>query len=53
MTVHAMTSHDTALPLTTLLPESAADPVVLFEQHATLRFAIVERDHALRISARG
>lgn len=44
-------SHDTALPITTLLPESAAEPVVLFDQHAALRFAIVERDHALRISA--
>lgn len=46
-----MTSHDTALPITTLLPESAAEAVVLFDQHAALRFAIVERDHALRISA--
>ncbi|MFC6285533.1 hypothetical protein ACFP3Q_06335 [Nocardioides sp. GCM10027113] len=46
-----MTGHDTALPITTLLPETAADAVVLFDQHAALRFAIVERDHALRISA--
>lgn len=46
-----MTTHDTALPITTLLPETAADPVVLFDQHAALRFAIVERDHALRIGA--
>lgn len=46
-----MTTHDTALPITTLLPETAADPVTLFDQHAALRFAIVERDHALRISA--
>lgn len=46
-----MTTHDTALPITTLLPESAADPVILFDQHAALRVAIVERDHALRISA--
>ncbi|WP_029212996.1 hypothetical protein [Arsenicicoccus bolidensis] len=46
-----MTTHDTALPITTLLPDSAAEPVVLFDQHAALRFAIVERDHALRISA--
>ncbi|MFC7497069.1 MULTISPECIES: hypothetical protein [unclassified Nocardioides] len=43
-------THDDALPITTLLPESAADPVVLFDQHAALRFAIVERDYALRIS---
>lgn len=43
-------SHDTALPITTLLPESAIEPVVLFDQHAALRFAIVERDHALRIN---
>lgn len=43
-------SHDSALPVTTLLPETAADPVTLFDQHAALRFAIVERDHALRIS---
>lgn len=43
-------SHDSALPITTLLPETAADAVVLFDQHAALRFAIVERDHALRIS---
>ena len=46
-----MTTHDTALPITTLLPETAADPVTLFDQHAALRFAIVERDHAMRISA--
>ena len=46
-----MTGHDTSLPITTLLPDSAADPVVLFDQHAALRFAIVERDHTLRISA--
>lgn len=46
-----MTSHDTSLPITTLLPETAADPVILFDQHAALRFAIVERDYALRISA--
>ena len=46
-----MTTHDSALPITTLLPDSAAEPVVLFDQHAALRFAIVERDHALRISA--
>lgn len=46
-----MTTHDSALPITTLLPETAADPVILFDQHAALRFAIVERDHALRISA--
>lgn len=46
-----MTTHDTSLPITTLLPETAADPVVLFDQHAALRFAIVERDHTLRISA--
>ena len=44
-------SHDSALPITTLLPETASDAVVLFDQHAALRFAIVERDHALRISA--
>jgi hypothetical protein len=46
-----MSTHDSALHVTTLLPETAADPVSLFDQHAALRFAIVERDHALRISA--
>lgn len=46
-----MNSHDRALPVTTLLPESAAEPVVLFDQHVALRFAIVERDHAMKISA--
>ncbi|NYE35649.1 hypothetical protein F4692_000753 [Nocardioides cavernae] len=44
-------SQDLALPITTLLPESAAEPVVLYDQHAALRFAIVERDHTLRINA--
>jgi hypothetical protein len=44
-------THDTALPITTLLPETAADPVILFDQHAALRFAIVERDYTLRVSA--
>jgi hypothetical protein len=47
MTAH----HDTALPITTLLPESAAEPVILFDQHAALRVAIVERGHTMRISA--
>lgn len=46
-----MTGHDSSLPITTLLPETAADAVVLFDQHAALRFAIVERDHTLRVSA--
>ncbi|CAN5304921.1 hypothetical protein BH09ACT11_BH09ACT11_12550 [soil metagenome] len=31
------------LPLTVLIPETAADPVVVFDQSAALRFAIVER----------
>ena len=44
-------TEDHSLPITTLLPETAADPVILYDQHAALRFAIVERDHALRISA--
>lgn len=48
-----MTTHDSELPITALFPETAADPVILFEQHAALRFAIVEGDHALRISAEG
>lgn len=44
-------STDAALPITTLLPDTAADPIILFDQHAALRFAIVERDHAMRIAA--
>ena len=35
-----------ALPLTTLLPDSAADPIVMFDAHAALRLALVERDAA-------
>lgn len=35
-----------ALPITTLLPDSAAEAIILFDSHAALRFALVERDAA-------
>lgn len=38
-----------ALPVTALLPETAADPIVMFEAHAALRVAVVERDAAALI----
>lgn len=38
------------LPLTTLLPETAADPVVIYDGSAALRFAVVERDFVSRLA---
>src|SRR4051812_32301511 len=35
-----------ALPVTTLLPETSAEPIVMFDAHAALRLALVERDSA-------
>lgn len=40
-----------ALPVTTLLPDSAADPIVIYDATAALRLAIVERDAARLLSA--
>lgn len=34
------------LPVTVLLPDTAADPIVMFDAHAALRLALVERDAA-------
>lgn len=45
-----MTDND-SLPITTLLPETAAEPVVMYDSHAALRFAIVERDAAMNLDA--
>lgn len=45
-----MTGVDTdLLPLTTLLPETAADPVVIYDSSAALRFAVAERDFVSRL----
>jgi hypothetical protein len=46
-----MASHDDALPLTALIPETAADPVVLFDHFAALQVAVVERNYAMQINA--
>lgn len=45
-----MTDND-SLPITTLLPETASDPVVMYDTHAALRFALVERDSVKNLSA--
>lgn len=39
------------LRITTLLPETAAEPVVMYDSHAALRFAVVERDEAMNLDA--
>jgi hypothetical protein len=44
-------SHDDALPVTVLLPDAAAMPVVLYDGGAALRMAIVERDGVQALSA--
>ncbi|GAC1439377.1 MAG: hypothetical protein NVSMB55_00640 [Mycobacteriales bacterium] len=43
------TTHDDALPVTVLLPDTAAQPITVYDGGAALRMAIVERDgvHAL------
>ncbi len=40
-----------SLPITTLLPETVADPIVMFDSHAALRFAVVERAYVQRLGA--
>lgn len=35
-----------ALPITTLLPDTAAEPIVMYDAHAALRVGLVERDGA-------
>ncbi len=45
-----MTDND-SLPITTLLPESSTDPVVMYDSHAALRVAIVERDSVGNLDA--
>lgn len=40
-----------SLPITTLLPETVADPIVMYDSHAALRFAVVERAHVQRLGA--
>lgn len=42
---------DDALPVTVLLPESSSDPIVIYDAHAALRVAIVERDAVRNLSA--
>ena len=39
-------SQGEALPLTVLLPDTAAEPIIMFDSHAALRLALVERDAA-------
>ena len=38
-----------SLPLTTLLPDHASEPIVMYDSHAALMLALVERDYAQRI----
>src|SRR5437763_9187336 len=35
-----------ALPITTLLPDTAAEPILMYHAHAALRLGLVERDVA-------
>lgn len=44
-----MTDQNTALPITVLLPETAGEPVVMYDKYAALKFAVVERAHAMRL----
>lgn len=44
-----MTKPTESLPITTLLPETVADPIVMFDGHAALRFAVVERAYVQRL----
>ncbi|WP_425458377.1 hypothetical protein [Aeromicrobium ginsengisoli] len=37
------------VPFTVLVPQSVAEPITIYEPHAALIFAIVERDHALTL----
>ncbi|MBY6709067.1 hypothetical protein HQ308_19945 [Rhodococcus sp. BP-241] len=37
------------LPVTVLLPETAADPIVMYDAHAALRLAVVEQAHVRRL----
>jgi hypothetical protein len=45
-----MNGIDDALPVTTLLPATAAEPVIMFDPHAALRSALVERSGASLLS---
>ena len=42
-------SNADVLPLRVLVPESTAEPVVIYDQHAALRFAVVERTWVSRL----
>lgn len=44
-----MTSHDDSLPVTVLLPETVADPIVMYDAHAALRIAVMERGFVQRL----
>lgn len=44
-----MTQPAESLPITTLLPETVADPIVMYDSHAALRFAVVERAYVQRL----
>lgn len=44
-----MTQPAESLPITTLLPETVADPIVMYDGHAALRFAVVERAYVQRL----
>lgn len=50
MTTGAQNSASEALPLTVLVPETVADPVVIYESHAALRVTILERDGVNRLT---
>lgn len=36
------------LPLTVLIPETGSDPIDVYDQHAALRMAVIEREGVLR-----
>ena len=43
--------YDDALPITSLLPETSATPVLIYDPYAALRIAVVERDFAKQLDA--
>lgn len=44
-----MSEHEDLLPVTVLLPATVADAIVIYDSHAALRFALVERLHIGRL----
>lgn len=48
-----MTQPAESLPITTLLPETVADLIDMYDGHAALRFAVVERAYVQRLVRSG